>query len=99
MHATVSSLNVENLRNSNVKTDFQEYIGWEGAVFERLKASNNKQIEYVPCIPNYLSIFYKQSKGCKNMYYVLIDKKESIRSVNNWTETVFVYTEKDWKNF
>lgn len=44
MHATVSSLNVENLRNSNVKTDFQEYtcIGWEGAVFERLKASNNK---------------------------------------------------------
>lgn len=42
MHATVSSLNVENLRNSNVKTDFQEYIGWERAVFERLKASNNK---------------------------------------------------------
>lgn len=76
MHATVSSLNVENLRNSNVKTDFQEYICWERAVFERLKASNNKQIEYVPCIPNYLSIFYKLSKGYKNMYYVLIDKKK-----------------------
>lgn len=38
----LSSLNVEYLRNSNVKTDFQEYIGWEGAVLERLKASNNK---------------------------------------------------------
>lgn len=38
MHATVSSLNVENFKNSNVKTDFQEYIGWEGAVYERLKA-------------------------------------------------------------
>lgn len=33
------------------------------------------------------------------MYYVLIDKKKSIRSINNWTETVFVYTEIDWKNF
>lgn len=46
-----------------------------------------------------LSIFYKQSKGCKDMYYVLIDnKKKSIRSVKKWTETGFAYTEIEWNN-
>lgn len=33
------------------------------------------------------------------MYYVLINKKkESIRSVKQWIETGFAYTEKEWNN-
>lgn len=92
-------VSLETLENSNVKTNFLEYRSLKGAVFERLKALNNNKVEYGPFIPNSLSIFYKQSKGCKDMYYVLIDnKKESIRSVKKWTESGFAFTEIEWNN-
>lgn len=60
-------VSLEILRNSNVRTNFLEYMGLKRAVFERLKASNNNKVKYGQFIPNVLGIFYKQSKDCKDM--------------------------------
>lgn len=88
---------LETLRNSNVKTNFLEYMGLKKSILERLKASNNNN--HGPFIPNSLTMFYKQNKGCKDMYCVLINnKKDSIRSIKKWTDTGFVYTDIKWNN-
>lgn len=68
-------------------------MGLKEAILERLEASNKNKVRF---IPNSIGIlFYKQSKECKYMYCVLINnKKESICSINKWTDTGFLYTEK-----
>lgn len=67
-------------------------MGLKEAILERLEASKKNKVDYGPFIPNSIVIlFYKQSKEGKYMYCVLINnKKESIRSINKWTDTGFL---------
>ena len=41
--------------------------------------------EYGPIIPNNISLLYKNCKGCKPMYNMLIEKKVDISSHENHT--------------
>lgn len=70
------------------------------ANLELLKTSNKKKVEYGPFILNSFNIFYKQNKGCKDMYGVLI-KRKSINSAKwKWTNTSagFVNREIDYNH-
>lgn len=74
--AEYNIVSLEYLLNSNMSKDtFLEYMGWKEAIFDRLKASNNNKVEYGIFIPTPRSIFYKQTKGWKDMLCVLINNQ------------------------
>lgn len=81
-------MGLRTLRNLNVKTFFlKEYIGFEEAIFERLKSQIIIKVDYGPFILNSFSMFYKQSK-CT----LTNTKKEIIRSIKKNTDNRFVCT-------
>lgn len=91
---------LESLFDLNIKTNFLEYNRLKYWVFKRIGNCNIKTFreKVEPYIPNALFIFYKNVKGCKDMYNVLINEKKSQVSAKlKWIEENDPpYEETDW---
>ena len=68
--------NLDSLFNLNINF-FQNTIGLKHCAFKRIGNCNTKTFreKVEPYIPNALSTFYKNVKGCKDKYNVLIKEK------------------------
>lgn len=80
------------LRNSNVNAIGLDYIvlKLKEAVLKRIKTSKKNKVKYWPFIPNYIYmyVFYKQSKGYKNIHCKLINYKKRNKLVN-WKVDIY----------
>lgn len=88
------------LRNANVKAIGLNYIvlKLKEALSKRLKPPKKQnKVKYWPFIPNYIYmyVFYKQSKGYKDIHCELINYKKRNKSVN-WK--VDIYCISVWGN-
>lgn len=53
--------------------------------------------EYGPKIPNSIYLFYKNTKGCKEVYNILIEnKREPITSLIKWRDLGYNFTHLEW---
>ena len=91
------------LKDIITDTHFLEYASLRTAIMDRLHTVNistpelQKFKEYGPIIPNNILLLYKNCKGCKPMYNVLIEKKVDIcTSIPKWRDKGYIFSQTDW---
>lgn len=84
------------------KLNFVEYAGLSKAIQQRqasLQDNTGTIRPTLPIIPSTISVFFKDRKGCKEIYKLLIsEKKTQIKSIKKWEEYEGGFSELEWKN-
>lgn len=96
-----SFLSYDYIRNSlKVKTNFLEYTGLKKAISKNQEFTQNQLIKYAsPFIPSTISIFFKNKKGCKDMYKTLVKSKlTNVTAISKWSNYGINFSKTDWKN-
>ena len=96
-----SFLSYDYIRNSlKVKTNFLEYTGLKKAISKNQEFTKNQLIKYAsPFIPSTISIFFKNKKGCKDMYKTLVKSKlTNVTAISKWSNYGINFSKTDWKN-
>lgn len=79
-----------------VNTNFIEYAGLKKAVKKHIDNTDMSK-EHGPKIPNSIYLFYRNTKGCKEMYNILIEnKKEPITSSIRLRNLGENFTDLEW---
>lgn len=79
-------LRLQDMLKLNIKTNFVEYAGLKKAVLAEFPNHFGKKL-IGPTLPKSIMLFYKNSKGCKDIYNILLHtKRETITSVKKKME-------------
>ena len=81
------------------KINFVEYAGLKKAIQERKALLQDFVKPPLPIIPATIAIFFKDKKGCKDMYRLLVNNNKcKIKSISKWEESEVQFTELEWEN-
>jgi hypothetical protein len=90
-------LSLQDIRKLNIKTNFIEYAGLKKSSVVYSSKPHRNKFHIGPIIPKSLKLFYKNSKGCKDMYNILLyNKTEKITSVKKWRENRYTFSDTNW---
>ena len=81
------------------KINFVEYAGLKKAIQERQTLLHAFIKPPLPIIPATIAIFFKDKKGCKDMYRLLINNNKcKIKSISKGEDSEVQFTELEWGN-